>query len=227
VLILGNLVVGLMFALLTYYLAYFGATSPDRVVRVRLFKFMARVPMTATLVLLVFILAGRASNVLGLPTATVQAFAVVATVMVVEWAVHAFKQPLERMFHLNHEPDVARIQELSERLLTTRDMQPVPGKRADDDLRDGARTDGVHRRVHAGRPAPGSGRRAARGAGADSERELARADPPVEQRRRRDAGDRRRLCRLAELLDPHALQPARRTRWSASWASRRAGRSRT
>jgi hypothetical protein len=122
VLILGNLVVGLMFALLTYYLAYFGATSPDRVVRVRLFKFMARVPMTATLVLLVFILAGRASNVLGLPTATVQAFAVVATVMLVEWAVHAFKQPLERMFHLKHEPDVARIQELSERLLTTRDM---------------------------------------------------------------------------------------------------------
>jgi hypothetical protein len=54
VLILGNLVVGLMFGLLTYYLAYFGASSPDRVVRVRLFKFMARVPMTATLVLLVY-----------------------------------------------------------------------------------------------------------------------------------------------------------------------------
>jgi hypothetical protein len=123
VLILGNLVVGLMFGLLTYYLAYFGASSPDRVVRVRLFKFMARVPMTATLVLLVYILMGRASNVLGLPTATVQAFAVVATVMVVEWAIHAYKQPLERLFHLNHEPDVARIQELSERLLTTRDMQ--------------------------------------------------------------------------------------------------------
>jgi hypothetical protein len=123
VLILGNLIVGLMFGLLTYYLAYFGATSPDRVVRVRLFKFMARVPLAATLVLLVFVLAARASNVLGLPAATVQAFAVVATVIVVEWVIHAFKQPLERLFHLNHEPDVARIQELSERLLTTRDMQ--------------------------------------------------------------------------------------------------------
>jgi hypothetical protein len=122
VLILGNLIVGLMFSLLTYYLAYFGATSPDRVVRVRLFKFMARVPLTATLVLLVFVLAGRASSVLGLPTATFQAFGVVATVMVVEWAIHAFKQPLERLFHLNHEPDVRRIQQLSDRLLTTRDL---------------------------------------------------------------------------------------------------------
>src|SRR5690606_27245774 len=58
VLILGNVIVGMMFAILTYYLAYFGAMSPDRVVRVRLFKFMARVPMTATLVLLVYILVG-------------------------------------------------------------------------------------------------------------------------------------------------------------------------
>lgn len=122
VLIVGNLVVGLMFSLLTYYLAYFGATSPDRVIRVRLFKFMARVPMTATLVLLVFVLAARLSNVLGLPTATVQAFAVVATVMLVEWAIHAYKQPLERLLHLNHEPDVRRIQQLSDRLLTTRDL---------------------------------------------------------------------------------------------------------
>jgi len=122
VLITGNLVVGIMFALLTYYLAYFGARSPDRVVRVRLFKFMARVPMTATLVLLVYVLIGRTSNLLGLHTATAQAVGVVGTVMLVEWAIHAYKKPLERLFHLNHEPDVRHIQQLSDRLLTTRDM---------------------------------------------------------------------------------------------------------
>ncbi len=122
VLILGNVIVGMMFAILTYYLAYFGAMSPDRVVRVRLFKFMARVPMTATLVLLVYILVGRTSSLLGLPVETAQAFAVVATVMIVQWAIHAFKKPLERLFHLNNDPDVRRIQELSERLLTTRDL---------------------------------------------------------------------------------------------------------
>jgi hypothetical protein len=122
VLVTGNVVVGVMFAFLTYYLAYFGAMSPDRVVRVRLFKFMARVPMTATIVLLVYVLVGRSSSLLGLPVETAQAIAVVATVMLVEWAIHAMKRPLERLFHLNNDPDVRRIQELSERLLTTRDL---------------------------------------------------------------------------------------------------------
>lgn len=122
VLIAGNLVVGLMFAFLTYYLAYFGAMSPDRVVRVRLFKFMARVPMTATIVLLVYVLTGRTSTLLGLPVETAQAFAVVATVMLVEAAIHIYKKPLERLFHLNNDPEVRHIQQLSDRLLTTRDM---------------------------------------------------------------------------------------------------------
>ena len=122
VLIAGNITVGIMFTFLTYYLAYFGAMSPDRVVRVRLFKFMARVPMTATIVLLVYISVSRTSSLLGLPVETALAIAVVATVMLVEWAIHAFKKPLERLFHLNNDPDVRRIQELSERLLTTRDL---------------------------------------------------------------------------------------------------------
>ena len=95
-LISGNLIVGIMFALLTYYLAYFGQVSPDRVVRVRLFKFMARVPMTATIALSVYILVGRASPLLGLPSETMRAIALVLTVMFVEWSIHQFKQPLER-----------------------------------------------------------------------------------------------------------------------------------
>jgi hypothetical protein len=123
IVILGNLVVSIMFALLTYYIAYFGAVSPDRVVRVRLFKFMARVPLTATIVLLVYVLVNRTSTLLGLPVETALAFAVVATVMIVEWAIHAYKQPLERLFQLNDDPDVRRIQELSERLFTTRDLR--------------------------------------------------------------------------------------------------------
>lgn len=120
--ITGNLVVGIMFALLTAHLVYFGAVSPDRVVRVRLFKFMARVPLAGTIVLLVYIGVSRSSQILGLSTETALGFALVATVMLVEWAIHAYKQPLERFFQLNDDPDVRRIQELSERLLTTSDL---------------------------------------------------------------------------------------------------------
>ncbi len=123
VLIFGNLLVGVMFAVLTAELAYYGALSPDRVVRVRLYKFMARVPLAATMVLLVYIIVSRSSPILGLPTDVALGFALVATVMLVEWAIHAYKKPLERFFQLDDDPDVRRIQTLSERLLTTGELR--------------------------------------------------------------------------------------------------------
>ena len=49
VLILGNLAVSILFAVLTSQLVYVGSVSPDRVVRVRLYKYMARVPLAATI----------------------------------------------------------------------------------------------------------------------------------------------------------------------------------
>lgn len=123
VIILGNLIVSAMFAFMTYYIAYFGAKSPDRVVRVRLFKFMARVPLAATIVLLVYIAVSRADTLLGLPVGTALALAIVGTIIIVEWVLHALKRPLERFFQLTDEPEVRRIQQLSERVLTTRDMR--------------------------------------------------------------------------------------------------------
>ena len=125
IIIIGNLVVGFMFAILTAHLIYFGANSPDRVVRVRLYKFMARVPLTGSIVLLVYVLVSRSSPILGMPTETALGFAVVATIMIVEWAIHAYKRPLERWLQLNDDPDVRRIQRLSERLLTTNDLQQL------------------------------------------------------------------------------------------------------
>ncbi|MCP4360730.1 MAG: hypothetical protein GY796_22200 [Chloroflexi bacterium] len=122
VIITGNMIVGLMFAVLTAHLIYFGAALPDRVVRVKLFKFMARVPMTASIVLVVYVLMVLYSPGIGIPVETATAIAVVATVMLVEWSIHAYKRPLERFFHLNNDPDVRRIQQLSERLLTTSDL---------------------------------------------------------------------------------------------------------
>jgi hypothetical protein len=123
VLITGNIVVSVMFALLTTHLIYFGAASPDRVVRVRLYKYMARVPLAGSIVLLVFVLVSRGSPILGLETETALGFTLVVTVMLVEWAIHAYKRPLERIFQLDNDPDVRRIQQLSDRVLTTSDLQ--------------------------------------------------------------------------------------------------------
>lgn len=123
VLIIGNFAVSILFAVLTSQMAYFGSVAPDRVVRVRLYKYMARVPMTASIVLLVFVLVSRASPILGLPKEVALGFAVVATVMIVEWVIHHYKKVFERAFQLDDDPDVRRIQALSERLLTTSDLK--------------------------------------------------------------------------------------------------------
>jgi hypothetical protein len=123
VLILGNFAVSILFGVLTSQLVYFGSTSPDRVVRVRLYKYMARVPMTATIVLFVFVLVSRTPPLLGLPKEVALGFAVVATVMLVEWIIHQYKKTFERAFQLDDDPDVRRIQALSERLLTTSDLK--------------------------------------------------------------------------------------------------------
>jgi hypothetical protein len=124
-LIVGNIVISVMFAFLTYYIAYFGANSPDRVVRVRLFKYMARVPLAAMIVLLVYVLVVRTGSIFGLAVETAVAISVVATVILVEWAIYVFKRPLERFFQLTDEPEVRRIQQLSERVMTTRDMNQL------------------------------------------------------------------------------------------------------
>ncbi len=123
VLLLGNLVVSILFAVLTAQLVYFGSAAPDRVVRVRLYKYMARVPLAATIVLLVFVLVSRTSGIFGLHKEVLLGFTVVATVMIVEWIIHHYKQMFERAFQLNDDPDVRRIQALSERLLTTSDLK--------------------------------------------------------------------------------------------------------
>lgn len=123
VLIAGNFAVSILFAVLTSQLAYFGSVSPDRIVRVRLYKYMARVPLAASIVLLVFVLVSRAPLVLGLHKEVVLGFAVVATVMIVEWIIHQYKKTFERAFQLDDDPDVRRIQALSERLLTTSDLK--------------------------------------------------------------------------------------------------------
>jgi GAF domain-containing protein len=123
IIIAGNLIVSILFAFLTSQLVYFGSVSPDRVVRVRLYKYMARVPLAATILLLVYVLVGRAPPILGLPKEVALGFAAVATVMIVEWVIHQYKSSFERAFQLNDDPDVRRIQTLSERLLTTSDLK--------------------------------------------------------------------------------------------------------
>lgn len=124
VLLAGNLFVGILFTILTLQLAYFGssAASPERVVRVRLYKYLARVPMTATLVLTVMVLVSQTRPFLGMPPGVAEAFAAVSVVIVWGWFVHTFKRAFQRLLQIDDNPDVRRILQLSERIVTTREL---------------------------------------------------------------------------------------------------------
>ena len=124
VLLAGNLFVGILFTILTLQLVYFGSSSasPERVVRVRLYKYLARVPMTATLVLTAMVLVSRTSSFLGLPPGVAEAFAAVSVIIVWGWFVHTFKRAFQRVLQIDDNPDVRRILQLSERIVTTREL---------------------------------------------------------------------------------------------------------
>ena len=123
ILFAGNFLVAFMLSVLTTQIVYFATTaSTQRVVRVRLYKFLARVPLAASIVLAAYFFTINTSLFLGLESDTAAAFAVVAVLIVVEWAIHSFKRPLERIFQLDNDPDVRRMQQLSERVVTTREL---------------------------------------------------------------------------------------------------------
>lgn len=123
IIILGNLVVGAMFTILTVQVAYLSANKSDRVVWSRLVKFMARVPFSGAIVLLVYIWVSRLEPIWGMPVETMIGFAMVATVMLVQWWIHEYKRPLSRLFQLEEDKEVRQIQALSERLLTTKELK--------------------------------------------------------------------------------------------------------
>lgn len=125
VLIIGNLLIGWLFSILTANILYLGSVSPDRVARVKLFKFMARVPLAASVVLLVYALAIRTPRLLGVNSIAATGMMIVGTVILVEWAIHTAKNPLERLLQFNNEPDVRRIHELGQRLLTPQDLRQL------------------------------------------------------------------------------------------------------
>jgi len=122
-LVLGNIAIGGMLILLAYSVAFFGALTPDRVVKHRLIRFLLRGPLLATLVTLVTIAAARAEGWLGLPGGRLSLFGVVAVILLMQLGIEWAKPLIDRALYRQDQPEIARIQELSNRLLTTTDLR--------------------------------------------------------------------------------------------------------
>jgi hypothetical protein len=111
-----------MLVLLAYSVAFFGALTPDRVVKHRLVRFLLRGPLLATLVVVVIVGASQAEGWLGLPGRRLMLIGVVGVILLLQLGIELGKPLIDRALYRQDQPEIEWIQELSNRLLTSTDL---------------------------------------------------------------------------------------------------------
>jgi hypothetical protein len=122
-LLLGNICVLLMIVLMAYSVAYFGALTPDRVVKHSLVHYLLRGPLVGAVVIFTMLAVPKVQQILGLPRDTVLIFAVVGVIVFLQLAINLFKPFVDRVIYRQDRAEIAWIQTLDRRLLTTGDLQ--------------------------------------------------------------------------------------------------------
>jgi len=119
-----NILVGALIIVMAYAVAFFGVSWPDRVIKSRLFKWIMRGPVTASLTLTVLTLVRRAGEFFGVTYNAFVPVAVVATVLLMEHLVTLFAPLWEKnLFFGGDRAELAFLQNIEERLLTQGDLR--------------------------------------------------------------------------------------------------------
>lgn len=120
-----NMLVAILIVIMAYAVAFFGVSWPDRVVKSRLFKWLLRGPVAASLALAMMTIVRRAGALFeGQEYSAFVPLAVVVTVLMFEHAVTLFSPLWEKLlfFGRDHE-ELELLQNIEERLLTRSDLQ--------------------------------------------------------------------------------------------------------
>ncbi len=125
IMLLGvNILVAAQMVLMSYAVAYFGVSYPDRVVKSRLFQWILRGPVVASATLAITVLVNRVGMVLGLENSRAVPFTMVATILALQFIITLVRPTVERwLFYGQDRSDVERLHLLEERLLTTGDLR--------------------------------------------------------------------------------------------------------
>lgn len=122
-LIVGNVAVAVMLALLAYGVSFIGALMPDRVIKHRLIRFLLRGPFTAIAALIAFGGGLLLEPLLGLASHTLSLIACASMVILAQLGVELAKPLIDLALYREGRAEVAQVQELSQRLLTTADLR--------------------------------------------------------------------------------------------------------
>jgi hypothetical protein len=122
-LLVGNVGVLLMIVLMAYSVAYFGALTPDRVIKHNLIHYLLRGPLVGAAVIFTMLAVPKVQQILGLPRDTVLIFAVVGVIVLLQLAINRAKPFIDRAIYRQDREEISWIQTLDRRLLTTADLR--------------------------------------------------------------------------------------------------------
>ncbi len=121
--VITNAFVGILMVVMSYAVAFFGMPWPDRVVKSRLFRWVLRGPITASLTLGAVVLVRRFGEILGLDVSALIVLAMVGTIVLFELLIILFAPFWERIFFSgNDKKDLEIIRTIEDRMLTQNDL---------------------------------------------------------------------------------------------------------
>ncbi|PKN91796.1 MAG: hypothetical protein CVU44_17965 [Chloroflexi bacterium HGW-Chloroflexi-6] len=119
-----NFGVGALIVTMAYAVAFFGVSWPDRVVKSRLFKWIMRGPVTASITLTVMTLVRRAGETFGFEYNAGVPVLTVATILLLEHLITVIAPIWERMLFFGRDrAELTLLQNIEERLLTQSDLR--------------------------------------------------------------------------------------------------------
>ncbi|MFH1907765.1 MAG: histidine kinase N-terminal 7TM domain-containing protein [Chloroflexota bacterium] len=120
----SNFLVGGLIVVMAYAVAFFGVSWPDRVVKSRLFKWIMRGPVTASVALGVMTIVRRIGEIFGVVYSGAVPTAMVVTVLLMEHTITLVAPIWERwIFFGGDRRDLTLLQSLEERLITQSDLR--------------------------------------------------------------------------------------------------------
>jgi len=122
--ILAYLFVSFSIIGMTYTVSFFGFPWPDRVIKSRLFRWIMRGPITASLTLGVTTLLSRIGTQFNIDISSLIVLGMVATIVLFEYFVTIFAPLWERLFFNGSDrEELAKVRMLEDRLLTKNDLE--------------------------------------------------------------------------------------------------------
>ncbi|MDP2976308.1 MAG: hypothetical protein Q8N45_08865, partial [Anaerolineales bacterium] len=120
----SNFLVGGLIVVMAYAVAFFGVSWPDRVVKSRLFKWIMRGPVTASVALGVMTVVRRIGEIFGVVYSGAVPTAMVVSVLLMEHSITLVAPIWERwIFFGGDRRDLTLLQSLEERLITQGDLR--------------------------------------------------------------------------------------------------------